>query len=110
MPLSARTRIEAYLPDLPRPEYQDLLSALELEFTYTFGGCSTIRGVEGHYLSHAGARIRDRVNIVYCDTPFAMESQFELLSQYSDELREAIIAALDEESVLIAAWQIYHSE
>jgi hypothetical protein len=32
-----------YLPDVPRPAYQDLLAALEQEFTYTFGGCATVR-------------------------------------------------------------------
>ena len=42
MPLSEKARIEVYLPDLPRAEYQDLLGALEQEFAYTFGGCTTL--------------------------------------------------------------------
>ena len=43
MPLSEKARIEVYLPDLPRAADQDLLAAFEQEFSYTFGGCSTIR-------------------------------------------------------------------
>jgi hypothetical protein len=45
LPLSEKARIEVYLPDVPRPAYQDLLAALEQEFTYTFGGCTTLRGL-----------------------------------------------------------------
>ena len=42
MPLSEKARIEVYLPDVSRPEYQELLAELEQEFTYTFGGCTTL--------------------------------------------------------------------
>ena len=38
MPLSEKTRIEVYLPDLPLPAYQKLLEALRREFTHSFGG------------------------------------------------------------------------
>jgi hypothetical protein len=65
LPLSERARIEIYLPDVPRQAYQELLGALEQEFTYTFGGCTLIRGLEGHYLSRLGLRIRDRINLLY---------------------------------------------
>ena len=47
MPLSEKARIEVYLPDLPRRAYQDLLASLEREFSYSFGGCTTVRGLEG---------------------------------------------------------------
>ena len=110
MPLSEKARIEVYLPDVPRPAYQDLLNALEQEFTYTFGGCTTVRGLEGNYLSRLGLRMRDRINLIYSDTPFAFEEHFLRLSWYADELRDAMIAALEEEAVLIAVFKVYHAE
>ena len=69
-----------YLPDVPRPEYQDLLAALQEEFTYAFGGCTTLRALEGHYLSRLGLIVRDRVNLVYTDTPFSLDNNFDLVS------------------------------
>src|SRR5438874_2457717 len=44
--------------DVPRPEYQDLLAELEEEFTYAFGGCTTLRGLEGNYLFRLGLLVR----------------------------------------------------
>jgi hypothetical protein len=99
-----------YLPDVPRAAYQDLLGALEQEFTYAFGGCTTVRGLEGNYLSQLGLRMRDRINLVYTDTPFTFEENFARLSRYADELRGAAFEALEEEAVLVAVFQIYHSE
>lgn len=110
MPLSEKARIEVYLPDVPRPAYQDLLNAFEQEFTYTFGGCTTVRGLEGNYLSHVGLRVRDCINLVYTDTPFDFEANFARLSRYGDELRGAAFAALDEEAVLVALFKVYHAE
>jgi hypothetical protein len=54
LPLSERARIEVYLPDLPKPVYQDLLDALEQEFSYTFGGATILRGLDRSYLSRRG--------------------------------------------------------
>ena len=68
MPLSERARIEVYIPDLPKPAYQDLLEAFDQEFTYTFGGATIIRGLDGSYLSRLGSRMQDRVNLIYTDT------------------------------------------
>jgi hypothetical protein len=110
LPLSERARIEVYLPDLPRPAYQDLLGALEQEFSYTFGGCTTLRGLEGNYLSRNGAVMRDRINVVYTDTPFAFEEHFARLGRYADELREAASEALEEEAVLVVVSRVYHAE
>jgi hypothetical protein len=42
LPLSEKARIEIYLPDLPTAAYGDLLEAIEREFTYTLGGCTTL--------------------------------------------------------------------
>ena len=50
MPLSEKARIEAYLPDLPKRAYQELLETLDRELSYTFGGSTIIRGLDGSYL------------------------------------------------------------
>ena len=110
MPLSEKARVEVYLPDLPKPEYQDLLDALDQEFTYTFGGSTILRGLDGGYLSQFGVRMQDRISIIYTDTPFALEENFKRISRYADELRDAIFQALEEETVLIVALKVYHSE
>ena len=68
MPLSEKARIEVYLPDVPRQAYRDLLIVLEQEFTFTFGGCTLLRGLEGSYLSQGGLPTRDRINLLFTDT------------------------------------------
>ncbi len=110
MPLSEKARIEVYLPDVPRQAYQDLLRALEQEFTYTFGGCTTVRGLEGNYLSRLGAIMRDHINLLYTDTPFAFEENFAKISRYADGLRDAAFEALAEEAILIVVSKVYHAE
>jgi 3'-phosphoadenosine 5'-phosphosulfate sulfotransferase (PAPS reductase)/FAD synthetase len=110
LPLSERARVEVYLPDLPRAAYQDLLSELAQEFTYTFGGCTIIRGLDGSYLSQAGSQIQDRINLIYTDTPYAFEENFEIISTYADKLKAAVNIALEEEAVLITVAMIYHAE
>jgi hypothetical protein len=99
-----------YLPDLPQQAYQNLLNALAQEFTYTFGGSTTIRGLDGNYLSQLGMLIRDRVNLIYTDMPFAFEDNFELISRYADALRDAAFEALQEEAILVVALKVYHTE
>lgn len=110
MPLSEKARIEVYIPDLPKPTYQDLLEALDQEFTYTFGGATIIRGLDGNYLSRRGLRMQDRVNLLYTDTPFAFEKNFERISRYTDELQGAAFEALEEETILIVVFKVYHAE
>jgi hypothetical protein len=110
LPLSEKARVEVYLPDLPRAAYQDLLSALEQEFTYTFGGCTIVRGLDGSYLSQAGAQIQDRINLIYTDTPYTFEENFGIISTYADTLKGATVVALKEETVLVAVMKVYHSE
>ena len=109
MPLSERARIEIYLPDLPTEQYQILLSVLQQELTYAFGGCSVLRGVEGQYRSFDGTQVSDSVSILYADAPFEFEENFILLSKYTDELRIAAFEALDEEAVLVVTMRVYHS-
>jgi len=110
LPLSEKARIEIYLPDLPTAAYRDLLEALDREFTYTFGGCTIIRGLDGTYLSSLGLRMRDRINLIHTDTPFAFDENFARISRYADELRDAAHEALNEEAVLVVVLRVYHSE
>jgi hypothetical protein len=102
LPLSERARVEVYLPDLPRAIYQDLLAALSREFTYAFGGCTIIAGLDGSYLSTAGLQIQDRINLIYADTPYSFTTNFEIISNYADKLKAAIFAALEEDAILVA--------
>jgi hypothetical protein len=95
---------------LPRAAYQNLLNALTREFTYTFGGCTIVHGLDGSYLSQAGLQIQDRINLIYTDTPYAFEENFETVSMYVDRLKAATFAALEEEAVLVAVVEVYHAE
>ncbi len=110
MPLSEKARVEVYPPDLPDQTYQNLLSALEQEFTYTFRGCTVLRGLSGNYLAHSGWPIQDQINLLYTDTFFTVEDNFALLSEYTDRLRVAALKALKEEAILIVVIKVYHSE
>ena len=109
MPLSEKARVEVYLPDLPKPAYQELLAALDQEFTYTFGGCTIVRGLEGSYLSQAGLRLQDRITLIYTDTPYAFKDNFEIISTYAYKLKAAVFAALEEDAILVAAMKTYHA-
>ena len=110
MPLSEKARIEVYIPDLPQQTYQNLLNALAQEFTYTFGGSTIIRGLDGNYLSRRGLQIQDRVHLIYTDTPFAFKENFERLSRYTEALKDATFDALEEEAILIVVLKVYHAE
>ncbi|MFN6964353.1 MAG: hypothetical protein ACK4S4_11380 [Pyrinomonadaceae bacterium] len=110
MPLSAKARIEVYLPDLPNAIYTDVLTTYSREFTSAFGGCTILKGLEGSYLSHSGQVISDRINLVYTDTPFDIERNLQAVAAYADAIRLATDEALDEETVLVAVSTVYHSE
>ena len=109
MPLSERVRIEVYIPDLPKSSYNELLDAFDREFTYTFGGCTIVRGLDGSYLSQSGHKIQDRVNVIYTGIPLNLKAGRPRISRYVDRLRVAAFEALDEEAILVAAFTIYHS-
>jgi hypothetical protein len=66
--------------------------------------------MDGSYLSQRGVQIRDRINLIYADTPFTFEENFGLISRYADALRDAAIEALQEEAILVAALRVYHAE
>jgi hypothetical protein len=109
LPLLERARVEVYVPDLSAPVYRDLLLAFEEEFTYAFGGCTIVKGLAGSYLSHAGVTVPDRINLIYTDLPFALSTNFQTAASYTRQLKEAVHAVLPEETVLVAACQVYHS-
>jgi len=87
-----------------------LLHELDREFSYTFGGCTIIRGLEGSYLSTLGFIMQDRINLIYTDMTIAFDENFEAISEYTDELRSAAFDALSEEAILVIAHKVYHSE
>jgi hypothetical protein len=109
LPLSEKARVEIYVPDLPTPTYQHLLRTLEHEFTYTFGGCTIIRGLYGTYLSDAGLPMEDRINVIYTDTSVRFDPNLAAISRFTDKLRQAAFEALEEEAVLVVAFKVYHS-
>ena len=109
MPLLERARVEVYLPDLPSASYRDLLLAFEEEFTYAFGGCTIVRGIQGNYLSNAGAQIQDRINLIYTDLPLALSTSFGVVARYAGELKEAACKDLAEEAILVVVTQVYHA-
>jgi hypothetical protein len=109
LPLLKRARIEIYLPERGRSDYERLRGAFEQEFLTTFGGCTVIKGIKGLYLDSNGKEDRDRNSLVYADTPFDFDENFEALAEYTDQLREAALEASEEESILIVVHEIYHS-
>jgi len=86
-----------------------LLLSFEEEFTYAFGGCTIVRGLDGSYLSRVGVKTPDRINLIYTDLPVALSTNFDSVTRYADELKQSAFDALDEESVLVAVGQIYHA-
>ena len=109
MPLLERARVEVYVPDLPAAQYSNLLLSFEEEFTYAFGGCTIVRGLDGSYLSQAGLKTPDRINLIYTDLPVALSTNFERAARYTDELKRAAFDTLAEETMLVSVEQIYHA-
>ena len=101
MPLSEKARIEVYLPDVPDKAYDDLLETFETEFAYSFGGCTVLLDLRGSYLSADGSIVKDRVNLLYTDTPFDFGNREKELSSYAEALRRIAFDALNEEDILI---------
>jgi hypothetical protein len=109
LPLSSRARIEIYLPDNRQKVYQNALKAIEDEFSETFGGCTIIKNIKGLYLAADEKTDADKIVLVYTDTPFEFRPNRKALSKYTDELREVLYLATNEESILIVVHEIYHS-
>jgi len=108
LPLSERARIEVYLPDLPKPSYQELLETLDREFTYAFGGSTIIRGLDGSYLSQLGTKMQDRISLIYTDVAVDFDRNFTRISVYAGRVKDSVVEALDEEAILIAVLKVYH--
>jgi hypothetical protein len=68
-----------------------------------------VRGLDGNYLSQAGAKTPDRINLIYTDLPLALSTNLESVARYADELKQAAVEALAEEAVLVAVTQVYHA-
>jgi hypothetical protein len=86
-----------------------LIEAFAREFTYAFGGCSVLHGLDGRYRSRIGTIVPDRINLINTDTPFSFAENFPQISRFADELRDAAFEALEEEAVLVAAYSVYHA-
>jgi hypothetical protein len=54
--------------------------------------------------------MRDRVNLIYTDTPFAFGEHVARIARYMEELRIAASEALDEEAILVVVSPVYHAE
>jgi hypothetical protein len=108
LPLLEQVRVEVYLPDPHVTEYDNLLRSFEYEFTYAFGGCTIVRGLDGSYLSQFGNRITDRINLIYSDLPLALSVDFAVVAGYVRELKRVSIEALTEEDVMVAVTRTYH--
>jgi hypothetical protein len=86
-----------------------LLLSFEEEFTYAFGGCTIVRGLDGSYLTQGGVKTHDRINLIYTDLPISFPVSFENAARYAHELNQAAVDALEEESVLVTVAPIYHA-
>ena len=109
MPLSAKARIEIYLPDKQERIFVKLREAFEKEFLETFGGCTVIKDIKGLYLSDEGKTDIDKILLLYADTPFEFRRNRAALGKYTDELKEVAYKTTNEESILIVVHEIYHS-
>ena len=109
MPLLERVRVEVYIPDPHVTEYDNLLRSFETEFTYAFGGCTIVRGLEGNYLSRVGVRIFDQINLIYSDAPLSLSLKSTLVAAYVEGLRRVATEALKEEAVMVVVAQTYHA-
>lgn len=109
MPLVKRARIEIYLPERGDSNYARLQKALENEFLLTFGGCTVIKNIIGTYLGSDGETDTDRIRLIYADTPFDPDENFEALSNYTEDLRSTALEATEEESILVVVHKLYHA-
>jgi hypothetical protein len=108
LPLLKRARIEIYLPG-SKAANKRLQRAFEHEFLHTFGGCTVIKNIKGLYLASDDSTDTDMINLVYADTPFEFDRNFEAMAVYTDLLREAVLESTNEESVLVVVHEIFHS-
>jgi hypothetical protein len=110
LPLSEKVRIELFIPDLPDPIYFNLLERLGDELSYAFGGCTVVQA-SGKYRSESGLMLPDKINILFTDTAFDWVKDQEVIGRYAAELQDAVSRALkNEEAILVAAYEVRHSD
>ena len=63
----------------------------------------------GLYLNSDGNEETDNINVIYADTPVELEEDNARLAKYTDELKAAVLAATNEEDILVVVHKIYHS-
>jgi hypothetical protein len=107
--LSKRTRIDVYVPEKRNKVYGRLKKAIETELLFTFGGCTVIEGIRGLYLRSGEKPEEDRITRIYADMPFGIDEHLEVVSEYTDAIREAAAEALPEQSILVTVEEVYHS-
>jgi hypothetical protein len=106
--LSETARVEVFIPDLPDPSYSSLLTQLETELSYAFGGC-TLLSASGTFRSTAGRILLDKITILFTDIPLELERDRLRLGDYMNSVREAIQEVLAlEESILVAVHPVHH--
>ena len=109
MPLFEKVRIEIFIPDLPDPSYSNLLKQLEIEMSYTFGGC-TVVSASGRYRSTTGLILPDKISILFVDAELQLQRDRLRIEQYVERITESIGRALErEEAVLVAVYTVYHN-
>jgi hypothetical protein len=110
LPLSGKVRIEIFIPDLPDPTYGSILDELGNELTFAYGGC-TVVSTSGKFRSTDGVILPDKVNLLFSDTPFLWERDRLVIEYHAERIRSAVRKALvQEESVLVATYPVYHAE
>jgi hypothetical protein len=87
--LSERVRVEIFIPDLPDPSYSRLLEELEVELSYTFGGCTGL-SASGHFRSDGGLILPDNIKIVFTDVALDINYDRLRIGQYVDRVIGAI--------------------
>ncbi|HSB11506.1 MAG TPA: hypothetical protein VLM38_18605 [Blastocatellia bacterium] len=54
--------------------------------------------------------MQDKVNIIFTDLPLDLKRNLTRLSRYTDHLTSAAFDALQEEAILVTAFNVYHAE
>ena len=93
MPLSEKVRVEIFIPETRNSADELLLEQLGNEMSYSFGGC-TMTAANGKYRATSGMIVRDRLHILYTDTPLMWDEDLLLISQYVERLSVAVQLAL----------------
>ena len=97
------TRIECYIPEVvDLQDYDIAFDWLCDEFAYAHGGCSSITGIAGQFVSASGLSMSDRITLVWCDLPWRWTTARERAEAiaYTAGLRDYLTAVLPHEEVI----------